>query len=327
MRRRAFITLVGAAAAWPVVARAQQPAGKVPRVGYLGVASASDGRRGVEAFETGLRELGHVPGKSLVIDYRWASGRYEQLEGLAWELARIPVDVIFAPTTAASLAAQKVTATIPIVFSTAYAPVETGLVASLARPGGNITGLSYYVSFEILGKQLELLREIRPGLSQVAVLWNPNNPAMQRISEVKKAAESLGIHLRIIEARGPDDFDGAFLTMARESADAILVLPDPMLSENRAALGALALKNRLPMMTGSREDISPGVLMAYGANRSDLTRRAASYVEKILKGAKPADLPIEQPTKFDLVVNLATARAISLPIPEAFLVRADEVIE
>jgi len=327
MRRREFIAGIGAAMAWTVVARAQQPAGKIPRVGYLAVASASDGRRGAEAFETGLRELGHVPGKSLAIDYRWASGRYELLESLASELVRIPVDVIFAPTTAATVAAQKVTATIPIVFSNAYAPVETGLVAGLARPGGNITGLSYYVSYEILGKQLELLREIRPGLSRVAVLWNPNNPAMQRTSEVKKAAELLGIHLQIIEARGPDEFDGAFRTMAGERADAILVLPDPMLSENRAALGALALRSGLPMMSGSREDISPGVLMAYGANRLDLTRRAASYVEKILKGTKPADLPIEQPTKFDLVVNLATAKAIGLAIPEAFLVRADEVIE
>ncbi len=326
MRRREFITGISAATAWPVVARAQQPA-RIPRVGYLAVASPSDGRRGAEAFEAGLRELGHVPGKSLAIDYRWASGRYEQLERLASELIQIPVDVIFAPTTAAALAAQKVTGAIPIVFSNAYAPVETGLVTSLARPGGNITGLSYYVSYEILGKQLELLREVRPGLSRIAVLWNPNNPAMQRTSEVKKAAESLGIQLQIIEARGPDDFEDAFRTIAGERSDAILVLPDPMLSENRAALGALALKSKLPMMSGSREDISPGVLVAYGANRLDLTRRAANYVEKILKGTKPADLPIEQPTKFELVVNLATAKAISLAIPEAFLVRADEVIE
>jgi putative ABC transport system substrate-binding protein len=313
--------------ALPQAARAQRPAELVPRVGYLGVASASDGARGVEAFEAGLRELGHVPGKSLVIDYRWANGQYEQLYVLATELVRVPVDVIFSPTTAATLAARKATATIPIVFSNAYAPVESGLVASLARPGGNVTGLTYYVSYEIIGKQLQLLREIRPGLSLVAVLWNPDNPAVQRTFEVTKAAELLGIKLQILEARQPDDLEGAFRAMAAERADAILVLPDVMLSENRAALGALALRSGLPMMSGSREDLSPGVLMAYGANRLDLTRRAAGYVDKILKGTKPAALPIEQPTKFDLVVNVATAKGIGLAIPEAFLLRADEVIE
>ena len=328
MRRREFTTLLGVAvAAWPIVARAQQPAGKLTRIGYLGVASASDGARGAEAFETGLRDLGYVQGKSVAIDYRWASGRYEQLGVLATELVRLPVEVIFAPTTAAALAARSATATIPIVFATAYAPVELGLVGSLARPGGNVTGLTYYVSYEIVGKQLELLREIRPGLSRVAVLWNPNNAAVQRTFEAKKAAGLLGIELRIVEARGPDDLEGAFRTMVGERADALLVLPDPMLSEHRAALGALALKNGLPTMSGSREDISVGILMAYGANRLDLTRRAAGYVDKILKGTKPADLPIEQPIKFDLVVNLATAKALGITIPESFLLRADEVIE
>lgn len=327
MKRRVFIAGIGAAMAWPVVARTQPLPSKVAHIGYLGVASASDGARGAEAFETGLRDLGHVPGKSLLIDYRWASGRYDQLDALAAELVRLPVDVIFAPTTAAATAARKATATIPIVFSNAYAPVESGLVNSLAHPGGNITGLSYYVSYQIVGKQLQLLREIRPGASRVAVLWNPDNPATQRTFEVKKAAELLGIQLQVIEARRPDDFEGAFRMMAAERSDAILVLPDPMLSENRATLGTLALKTGLPMMAGSREDISLGVLMAYGANRIDLTRRAAGYVDKILKGTKPADLPIEQPTKFDLVVNLPTAKALGLSIPEAFLVRADEVIE
>jgi putative ABC transport system substrate-binding protein len=327
MKRRVFIAGIGAAAAWPVVARTQPRTSKVAHIGYLGVASASDGARGAEAFETGLRDLGHVPGKSLLIDYRWANGRYDQLDALAAELVRLPADVIFAPTTAAAVAARKATATIPIVFSNAYAPVESGLVNSLAHPGGNITGLSYYVSYEIVGKQLQLLREIRPGASRVAVLWNPDNPATQRTFEVKKAAELLGIQLQVIEARKPDDFEGAFRMMAAERTDAILVLPDPMLSENRATLGTLALKTGLPMMSGSREDISLGVLIAYGANRLDLTRRAAGYVDKILKGTKPADLPIELPTKFDLVVNLPTAKALGLTIPEAFLVRADEVIE
>jgi len=328
MNRRDLIAALGSAAvAWPLAARAQQPRAKVTRIGYLGLASASDGVRGADAFETGLRDLGYTPGKSLFIEYRWASGRYEQLDALATELVRVPVDVIFAPTTAAAIAAKNASATIPIVFSNAYAPIEVGLVGSFARPGGNVTGLTYYVSYEIFGKQLELLREVVPGLSKVAVLWNPSNPASQRTFEVKKAADLLAIQLRIIEAREPADLEGAFRIMAGERTDALLVLPDPMLSENRAALGALALKNRLPTMSGSREDISVGVLMAYGANRLDLTRRAAGYVDKILRGTKPADLPIEQPTKFELVVNLATAKGIGLTMPEAFLLRADEVIE
>src|SRR5215208_5854457 len=319
MNRRDLIAALGSAAvAWPLAARAQQPRAKVTRIGYLGLASASDGVRGADAFETGLRDLGYTPGKSLFIEYRWASGRYEQLDALATELVRVPVDVIFAPTTAAAIAAKNASATIPIVFSNAYAPIEVGLVGSFARPGGNVTGLTYYVSYEIFGKQLELLREVVPGLSKVAVLWNPSNPASQRTFEVKKAAELLAIQLRIIEAREPADLEGAFRIMAGERTDALLVLPDPMLSENRAALGALALKNRLPTMSGSREDISVGVLMAYGANRLDLTRRAAGYVDKILRGTKPADLPIEQPTKFELVVNLATAKGIGLTMPEAF---------
>ncbi len=328
MRRRKFIGLLGGTAIWPLVARAQQPAGKVARIGWLGVAPASDGARAVKAFEEGLRDLGYVEGKSLDIEFRFADGWYERLDALAAELVRLPVDVMFAPTTAAALAARNATATIPIVFATVSGPVELGLVVRLARPGGNTTGLTYYVSPEIVGKQLGLLQEIRSQVSRVAILWNPGNPGIPRVlAEAKNAAGLLGMELRIIEARGPDDFEGAFRTMAGERTDGLLVLPDAMLSEHRAALGNLALKSGLPTMFGSREDLAVGGLLAYGATRLDLIRRAAGYVDKILKGAKPADLAVEQPNKFELVINLKTAKALGLTIPESLLARADEVIE
>jgi putative ABC transport system substrate-binding protein len=329
MKRREFIRFVGVAvAAWPLRASAQQPTGKVTRIGYLGVASASEGARGAKAFETGLRELGYLEGKSLVIEYRWANGRHEQLDVLASELVRVSVDVIIAPTTAAALAARNATATIPIVFATVSAPVELGLVDSLARPGGNITGLTYYVSPEIVGKQLQLLQQIGSQISRVALLWMPSNQGQPPLlAEAKKAAGLLGMQLRAIEVRGSDDFEGAFRTMLEERTDALLVLPDPRLGEYRAALGNLALKSGLPTMFGSREDLAVGCLMAYGAGRFDLIRRAAGYVDKILKGTKPSDLPVQQPTKFELVVNLASAKALGITIPPSLLAQADEVIE
>ncbi|WP_168212831.1 MULTISPECIES: ABC transporter substrate-binding protein [unclassified Bradyrhizobium] len=329
MHRREFIGLLaGAAALRPLKARAQQPAGKVTRIGYLGVASVSEGARGAKAFETGLRDLGHLDGKSLVIEYRWANGRHEQLDVLATELVRLPVDVIVAPTTAAAIAARNATATIPIVFATVSAPVELGLVDSLARPGGNITGLAYYISPEIVGKQLQLLQQTGAQISRVAVLsvpFNMGHPPL--LAEAKQVAGSLGVQLRIIEVRGPDDFEGAFRTMVEERTAALLVLPDPRLGEHRMALGNLALKSGLPTMFGSREDLAVGCLMAYGAVRFDLIRRAATYVDKIIKGAKPSDLPVEQPTKFELVINLRTAKALGLELPTSLLLSADEVIE
>lgn len=329
MHRREFIGLLaGAAALRPLKARAQQPAGKVTRIGYLGVASVSEGARGAKAFETGLRDLGHLDGKSLVIEYRWANGRHEQLDFLAMELVRLPVDVIVAPTTAAAIAARNATATIPIVFATVSAPVELGLVDSLARPGGNITGLAYYISPEIVGKQLQLLQQTGAQISRVAVLsvpFNMGHPPL--LAEAKQVAGSLGVQLRIIEVRGPDDFEGAFRTMVEERIAALLVLPDPRLGEHRMALGNLALKSGLPTMFGSREDLAVGCLMAYGAVRFDLIRRAATYVDKIIKGAKPSDLPVEQPTKFELVINLRTAKALGLELPTSLLLSADEVIE
>ena len=328
MRRRDFITLLSGAAAWPLAVRAQQPAGKVARIGILGVASPSDGARSNNAFEAGLRDLGYVEGKTHVIEYRSANGRYERLDALAAELVRLPVDVIFAPASAAAVAAKKATATIPIVFATVGTPVEVGLAVSLARPGGNSTGLTYFVSPEIVGKQLDVLREIRSQVSRVAILWNPSNRTSQPVlAEAKNAARSLGMQLRIFEARGPDDFESAFRTMVEERTDGLLVLPDPMLSEHRAALGKLALNSGLLTMFGSREDLTVGGLMAYGANRLDLIRRAAGYVDKILKGAKPSELPIEQPTKFEFIINLKTANALGLTISPSLLARADEVIE
>jgi putative ABC transport system substrate-binding protein len=328
MRRRDFITLIGSAgAAWPFAVQAQL-SGKFIRIGYLGVASPVEGARGADAFETGLRELGYVPGKDLIIEYRWAQGRHEQLDVLAKQLVRLPVDILFAPTTPAALAAKKATETIPIIFATANEPVELGLVASLARPGGNVTGLTYYVSPEIVGKQLQMLKQVGREGSRVAVLWFPSNQGVSTlVREAKRAAESLSLQLQIIETHGPNDLESAFGKMREESAGALLVLPDARFTEQRAILGNLALKSGLPTMFGSREDLAIGALMAYGPGRLDLVRRAASYVDKILNGVKPADLPVQQPIKFELIVNLATARALGITIPPLIIAQADEVIE
>jgi putative tryptophan/tyrosine transport system substrate-binding protein len=326
MRRRDFITLIGTAAAWPFAARTQ-PAGKIPRIGYLGLASASD-TRGAAAFETGLRQLGYAPGKSLVIEYRWANGQHERLDVLATELVRLPVDVLLAPTTPAALAAKRATGTIPIVFATVATPVELGLVASLAKPGGNATGLAYYISREIIGKQLQLLKQVGRDVSRVAVLWVPSNQGLPTmVAEAKRAAEMLGLQLQIVETHGQGDFEAAFRRMVEEKVDALLVLPDAKLSENRMVLGSLALKSGLPTMFGSKEDFAVGSLMAYGPSRDDLIRRAASYVDKILTGVKPADLPVQQPVKFELIVSLATAKALGIVIPPTVIAQADEVIE
>jgi len=328
MRRRDFIRVIGGAgAAWPFAAQAQR-SGKIAHIGYIGVASASEGARGANAFETGLRELGYVPGKSLIIEYRWANGQHEQLDVLATELIRLPVDVLLAPTTPAALAAQKATGTIPIVFATVATPVELGLVASLARPGGNVTGLAYYISPEIVGKQLQLLKQVGREVSRVAILWVPSNQGLPMlVAEAKRAAELLNLQLQIIETQGQDDLEAAFRRMVEEKAEALLVLPDARLADYRMVLGRLALKSGLPTMFGSREDLAVGSLMAYGPSRFDLVRRAASYVEKILNGAKPADLPVQQPVKFELIVNLATARALGITIPPPIIAQADEVIE
>lgn len=305
---------------------AQEPK-KVPRVGFLGPRNRGDGHY-VRAFLQGLRELGWVEGQNIAIEYRFAEGRLDRLPHLAVELVRLKVDVILATSTPPALAAKNATSTIPIVMGTSADPVGSGLVASLARPGGNITGLSFSVGLEVVGKELELLKETVPNVRRVAVLSNPSNPGNVRALEVvKTTARPLGVQLQILEARGPNEFGAAFAAMARERAEALLVVPDAVFGFHRAPLQVLAAKSRLPVMYGLREHTEAGGLMSYAVDLRDSLRRSATYVDKILKGAKPADLPIEQPTKFELVINLKTAKTLGLTIPPSVLARADDVIQ
>ena len=328
--RRAFLgTLAGGLLAAPPAVRAQ-PAGKVYRIGYLSTSSGTSSYlRPLEAFRQGLRELGWVEGQNIVIEYRYAEGRTDRLPGLADELVRLKVDVIAASPTPAALAARNATRTIAIVGMGLTEPVGLGLVASLARPGGNVTGVTYSVDADIFGKQLELLKEAVPKVRRVAVLSNPgSSPALPlTISSVKAAARSLGLQLQLLVAREPSEFDGAFGAMARERAGALLVTGDTMFFLHRARLADLAVKSRLPSMSTQGQWVEAGGLMSYGPSLPDLWRRAATYVDRILKGARPADLPIEQPTKFELVINLKTAQALGLTIPQPLLQRADQVIE
>jgi len=312
----------------PLAAEAQQPV-RAHRIGYLAATGAPAAAHLVEAFRQGLRDLGHVEGKNIVIEYRWADGRYERLPDLAAELVRLKVDVILAVVQPAALAARGATSTIPIVMAASLDPVGAGLVASLARPGGNVTGLTSSVGPEIAGKHLELLTAAVPGTSRVAILWNPAHPAYPAlVREAGGAARSLGAQLQVLEARSPDEFDGGFTAMVRERAGALLLLGgDPMFFLHRSRLVDLATRNRLPTMCGIREYVEAGCLMAYATNTRDLWRRAATYVDRILKGARPGDLPVEQPTKFDLVINMKAARALGLTIPPALPARADQVIE
>jgi putative ABC transport system substrate-binding protein len=314
-------------AAPPLVADAQ-PAGKVPRLAYLNASSAASATLAVEAFRQGLRELGYIEGQNILIEYRWADGRFERLPALAAELARSKVSVIVAANTVAALAAKNATSTIPIILVTVGDPVGSGLVASLARPGGNVTGLSLFPTLAISGKQLELLKQAFPTLSYVAVLANPSNPpTADLLKETELAARSLGLRLRIVHVREPKQFDDAFATMKNERIPALLVIPDPLVNDSRGRIVAFAATNRLPAIYPYRTFVDAGGLMSYGADVSDLSRRAATYVDRILKGAKPAELPIEQPTKFELVVNLKTAKALGLMIAPSLLLRADHVIQ
>jgi putative tryptophan/tyrosine transport system substrate-binding protein len=310
VRRREFISLLcGAVAGWPVAANAQQ-AGKVARIGYL-TGHVAGNPHGLEAFRHGLRDLGYVEGRNVVIEYRDAEGKLEPLPALAAELVALKVDVIVAGSTAAALAAKQATRTLPIVLAAAPDPVASGLVTSLAHPGGNITGLSA-LSPPLVGKSLELLRQGVPGVSRVAVLWQPGafgeRTEKDNLKEAEVAARALGMRLQFLEARAPADFDRAFLEMARARADGLTVLTSPMFLGERRRLVDLAAKHRLPAVYGSREYVDAGGLMAYGANVADMFRRAATYVDKLLKGATPADLPVEQPTKFELAINLKTAK-------------------
>jgi putative ABC transport system substrate-binding protein len=312
----------------PLAAEGQQ-AGKVPRVGVLFAGSRSDPafQRAVDAFQQGLVELGYVEGQSIAIEYREAQGKYERLPDLAAELVRLKVDVIVGATVPTIQAARQATKTIPIVMTLVADPVATGLVANVARPAGNITGLSTMAP-DLMGKQLELLREVLPKASRVAVLWNPANPSNAlQLREAQDAARALGMRLQPLEVRDPTEFEKAFAAMTRERAGALLVLSDSTLLTQRERIADLAAKSRLPAVSGGRAHAEAGGLIAYGANIFDIWRRAATYVDRILKGAKPAEMPIEQPTKFELVINLKTAKALNLTIPQSLLIRADQVIE
>ena len=309
----------------PHIAHAQQPK-KMPRIGVLSPFSPTFGSALVEVFRQGLRDLRYVEGQNITFEYRWAEGKYDRLPSLAAELVRLDVDIIVATATPAIQAAQQATSTISIVMAISNDPVESGFVASLARPGGNVTGLSLQ-SQELSGKRLELLKEAIPKLSRVAVLWNASNPSHTLLRrETEAAARALGLRLQLLEVRGPTEFDGAFSAMTRDRARALAMLPDGFFRDQQRRILDLAAKSRLPAMYWSREFVDAGGLMAYGANIPDLFRRAATFVDKILKGAKPADLPVEQPTRFDLVLNLKTAKALGLTFPQSILIRADQVI-
>jgi putative tryptophan/tyrosine transport system substrate-binding protein len=301
----------------------------VPRIGFLSLTSPSDRPPLLDAFRQRLRELGWVEGQNIVIDYRYAEDRVDRLPDLAAELVRLKVDLIIASAgTQVATAAKNATETIPIVMIFVRDPVGTGLIASLARPGGNVTGVSGTAGLEMFAKQLDLLKETVPKLRRVAILSNPANAYHQlAIREVNVAARSLGVQLQLLEARGPNEFDGAFAAMAKERVGALLVLSDAIFGSHRTRLADLAARSRLPAAYGVRDSVEAGGLMSYGPSFLDSYRRAATYVDKILKGAKPADLPVEQPTKFELVINLKTAKALGLIIPQTLLLRADQVIE
>ena len=313
----------------PSAAGAQQTA-KVARIGYLTVNLAAAPPHLLEAFRQGLRDLGYVEGRNVVIEYRDAEGRPERLPMLAAELVALKVDVIMAGSTPHALAAKQATRTIPIVFLSSGDPVMDGLVASLARPGGNVTGLSSLTP-ERVGKCLELLTQAVPGVNRVAVLWQPGSVGERTekdtLKEAEVAARALGVRLQFVVARGPADIDRALSDMSRARAGALAVWATAMFVTERGRLVALAAKNRLPAVYTLSEFVDAGGLMAYGHSQADLNRRAATYVDKILKGARPADLPVEQPTKFDLVINLKTAKALGLTIPPSVLARADHVVE
>ena len=321
-----MVTLILSLLTAPFVVEAQ-PAAHVPRLGLLIPGSASAFASRIEAFRHGLRDLGYVEGRNIAIEYRFADGQADRLPALVADLVRLPVDAIVVDGILTIRAAQHATTTIPIVMAVIGDPVGAGLVASLARPGGNITGLSLMLP-EVSGKRLELLREAVPQFSHVAVLWNPEvHDSRVVFEETQTAAQALGLHLQSREVRSPAEFDQAFAAMTRAHADALVVISNALFFSHRRQLAELTVRHRLPAMFHSREYAEAGGLMAYGANGEDLYRRAATYVDKLLKGAKPADLPIEQPTKFEFVINLKTAEALGLTIPPLVLFQADEVIK
>jgi putative ABC transport system substrate-binding protein len=327
MRRRDFITLVGAAATvWSLDVRAQQT-GRIPRIGFIGNSTAALEANLVGPFREGLRELGYEEGHNLVLEFRWAEGKYDRFPALIAELLAAKVDVLVTAGTPATLAVKKATSTVPLVFIAVGDPVGTGVAPSLARPGGNLAGLSS-MSPDLEGKRLGLLQEVVPKLSHVAFLLNPAN-AFHTVSmrQARVAAQPLGIKLQPLEVRNSEDLDGAFASVVKEKPDALLILADRVFLQNRKRMMEFAIQQRLPSVNAYRELVEAGGLMSYGPSYEDIHRRAAGYVDKILKGAKPAELPIEQPNKFTLLINLKAAKALGLEITPTLLARADEVIE
>jgi putative ABC transport system substrate-binding protein len=329
MQRREFITLFGGmAAAWPLAARAQQPAGRVYRVGHLSIPSREQALPFIKAFEEGLRSLGYRIGENIVIEYRFAGGEMDRLPANAADVVGLGVDIIVATgTNPNTVAAMKATTTIPIVMTSGVDPVSAGLIASLARPGGNVTGLAADAGGEMNGKRFELLKETLPNLSRLGILFNPDVPLRSRQTSMGEAAHALGLTLVPVEARGLDALEQAFAIMVRERAQAFVVQGDAVLFNYRGQIAEMALRNRLPAASYQKEYAGAGFLLTYGVNFLDLHRRSAAFVDKIFKGAKPADLPVEQPTKFELVINLKTAKALGIIVPPTLLTRADEVIE
>jgi putative ABC transport system substrate-binding protein len=326
MRRRHFITLLGgAAAAWPLAARAEQ-ARKPPTIGFLGANTPSTMSQWTAAFVQRLRELGWIEGRNLAIEYRWAEGRLDRSPEIIAEFIRLKVDVIVTHATVNVLAAKQATSVIPIVFASVADPVANNVVASLARPGGNVTGLSAQIS-DVASKRLELLHEIIPSVRRLAIIANVDNPsAVLETREVQAAARVLGLEVATSELRRTDDVASAIAAL-KGRADALYVQPDPAFTTNRVLINTLALSAQLPTMHGTREHVNAGGLISYGTSLTDMFRRAGDLVDKVLRGMNPADIPVEQPIKFELVINLKTARALGLEIPPTLLARADEVIE
>jgi ABC-type uncharacterized transport system substrate-binding protein len=333
MRRREFISLLGGAATWPLAARAQQSIGQAAKMSRLGILMPGPVTHSIatlEPFYRGLQELGYVEGRNLAIERRDGEWRSDRLPELAAELIALNVDVIVAWSTPAALAAKQSTNTIPIIAAVMADPIADELVTNLARPGGNITG-STFLGPELVAKRLQLLREVVPGLSRVAALWHPHAYSERTMAgvlrEIEGAARNLGMQLQLAPASGPDDFASAFSAMTKERAEAFIVMPSPMLFGEHKRIVKLAADNRLPAMYQAREFVDAGGLMSYGVNLPDMFRRTATYVDKIVKGAKPGELPVEQPTTFEIVINLKTARELGLTISREFLLIADDVIE
>ena len=326
MKRRDFITLIGGAAAWPLAARAQQPSGKTYRIGFLGVTSHAEFRPLVDAVRRGLSHFGYEEGKNIVIHYRWAEGRYDRLPELAAELVKLNVDVLVTHSTPGAQAAKQATSSIPIVMAAVGDPVDTGLVASLHRPGGNLTGLTFF-PFDLGAKRVELIKEAIPTLTQVAVFFNPANPSHPiALRAAQRTASALGVELVPMEVKARDGLAGAIATVATRRAQALVVIEDPLSISNAKQTAGFALQNRLPMI-GFKPQAEAGALLEYGVDLADLFSRSAAFVDKVLKGARPADLPIERAVKFEVIVNLKTAKALGIELPTSLLIRADEVIE